>query len=167
MTTEEDLLQEDLIGQPAVYTSYGPFPERRKRMKLVQAIAVSSERTCGRTTRLDKCHRTSYGNSDRVWGGGAHSRRMWHNLCVDVFLDMLYWALATCSWQTTEVGTRTSTKWGEKSFPQFASVSSKPATLFLCSVNHTQGRPSQLCAPPSMVIDRTFTRGLSPRYRRL
>ncbi|PIL28767.1 hypothetical protein GSI_08811 [Ganoderma sinense ZZ0214-1] len=39
MTTEEDLLQEDLIGQPAVYTSYGPFPERRKRMNIVQAIA--------------------------------------------------------------------------------------------------------------------------------
>ncbi|KAI1786372.1 hypothetical protein LXA43DRAFT_898124 [Ganoderma leucocontextum] len=40
MTTEEDLLQEDLIGEPAVYTSYGPFkPERRRRIKFVQAIA--------------------------------------------------------------------------------------------------------------------------------
>ncbi|EJF59945.1 hypothetical protein DICSQDRAFT_171670 [Dichomitus squalens LYAD-421 SS1] len=39
MTTEEDLLQDDIINDPAVYTSYGPFPERSKRKKLVQAIA--------------------------------------------------------------------------------------------------------------------------------
>ncbi|KAI0708589.1 hypothetical protein C8Q76DRAFT_122805 [Earliella scabrosa] len=38
MTTEEDLLQEDLVNQP-IYTSYGPFPERRRKPKILQTLA--------------------------------------------------------------------------------------------------------------------------------
>ncbi|KAI0752627.1 hypothetical protein C8Q80DRAFT_466541 [Daedaleopsis nitida] len=39
MTTEEDLLQEDMLDQPVEYTSYGPFPERDRRPKLLRALA--------------------------------------------------------------------------------------------------------------------------------
>ncbi|KAI0719784.1 hypothetical protein C8T65DRAFT_568681 [Cerioporus squamosus] len=39
MTTEEDLLQDDMMEQPEEYTSYGPFPERKRRTRLLQAIA--------------------------------------------------------------------------------------------------------------------------------
>ncbi|RPD61792.1 hypothetical protein L227DRAFT_499876, partial [Lentinus tigrinus ALCF2SS1-6] len=39
MTTEEDLLQEDMMEQPTEYTSYGPFPERTRRPRFIQALA--------------------------------------------------------------------------------------------------------------------------------
>ncbi|KAI0767536.1 hypothetical protein C8Q74DRAFT_1370301 [Fomes fomentarius] len=39
MTTEEDLLHEELVNQPSEYTSYGPFSERRRKPKILQAIA--------------------------------------------------------------------------------------------------------------------------------
>lgn len=40
MTTEEDLLQEDIINDPAAYTSYGPLSERTRHKKFVDVIAV-------------------------------------------------------------------------------------------------------------------------------
>ena len=55
MTSEEDLLQEDIASEPpnrtqlydppprsdVVYVSYGPFPERRRRPRMLGMIAVS------------------------------------------------------------------------------------------------------------------------------
>ncbi len=66
MTTEEDLLHEELVNQPSEYTSYGPFSERRRKPKILQAIAVSVTNRATHWIAVDSVYRNSFESYNRA-----------------------------------------------------------------------------------------------------